>query len=46
MPGEVEAAIYKHPAISAAPVIGVPDEAEGETHSGKIKKPSYAKGLL
>ncbi|HEM6754031.1 TPA: acyl--CoA ligase [Legionella pneumophila] len=30
MPGEVEAAIYKHPAINAAAVIGVPDEEEGE----------------
>ncbi|HAT1882176.1 TPA: class I adenylate-forming enzyme family protein [Legionella pneumophila] len=30
MPGEVEAAIYKHPSISAAAVIGIPDEEEGE----------------
>lgn len=30
MPGEVEAAIYKHPSISAAAVIGVPDKKEGE----------------
>lgn len=30
MPGEVEAAIYKHPAVSVAAVIGMPDPNEGE----------------
>ncbi|WP_255465973.1 class I adenylate-forming enzyme family protein [Legionella sp. PC1000] len=30
MPGEVEAAIYQHPAIEAAGVIGIPDPHEGE----------------
>ncbi|KTC80247.1 class I adenylate-forming enzyme family protein [Legionella cherrii] len=30
MPGEVEAAIYQHPAIKAAAVIGIPDPHEGE----------------
>ncbi|KTD20204.1 acyl CoA synthetase, long chain fatty acid:CoA ligase [Legionella lansingensis] len=30
MPGEVEAAIYNHPAVSVAAVIGVPDDKEGE----------------
>jgi long-chain acyl-CoA synthetase len=30
MPGEVESAIYQHPAIKAAGVIGIPDPHEGE----------------
>lgn len=30
MPGEVESAIYQHPAIKAAAVIGIPDPDEGE----------------
>lgn len=30
MPGEVEAAIYKHPSVSVVAVIGVPDANEGE----------------
>ncbi|WP_058476174.1 class I adenylate-forming enzyme family protein [Legionella steigerwaltii] len=30
MPGEVEAAIYQHPAVKAAAVIGIPDPHEGE----------------
>ncbi len=30
MPGEVEAAIYRHPAIKAAGVIGIPEPHEGE----------------